>query len=353
MANENEDSFADDPLEEINLDDDDLDDLLGEGGAENTNDDSSEDDDLLSDEDLLEVDSEDEDSGGEISEEELDSLLADADSPDDDDGGGEPAELSSDELDALLADDEAEDATDVLGEDDQPPELPDVPDSLPEDIGSEIEEELPELEDDDGSSKKKSFTAPKKGKKKSKGFASKEGSAKPKKPVSPAPAKAAGGKRLDFICSECYSVLALSATYSEEIVTCPECFHVGKKPDDSFLRTVSTAKAGEGKKAMVLTLLSCLMVICFSGVVFLNSAYGDAASMTEANTEAPASTAKTVDDEGAEVDEVEAEPFKPAKEDEEFVDLWQLILLCGGSVFLLLLIWQACVYEGNRWEAYF
>lgn len=353
MANENEDSFADDPLEEINLDDDDLDDLLGEGGAENTNDDSSEDDDLLSDEDLLEVDSEDEDSGGEISEEELDSLLADADSPDDDDGGAEPAELSSDELDALLADDEAEDATDVLGEDDQPPELPDVPDSLPEDIGSEIEEELPELEDDDGSSKKKSFTAPKKGKKKSKGFASKEGSAKPKKPVSPASAKAAGGKRLDFICSECYSVLALSATYSEEIVTCPECFHVGKKPDDSFLRTVSTAKAGEGKKAMVLTLLSCLMVICFSGVVFLNSAYGDAASMTEANTEAPASTAKTVDDEGAEVDEVEAEPFKPAKEDEEFVDLWQLILLCGGSVFLLLLIWQACVYEGNRWEAYF
>ena len=353
MANENEDSFADDPLEEINLDDDDLDDLLGEGGAENTNDDSSEDDDLLSDEDLLEVDSEDEDSGGEISEEELDSLLADADSPDDDDGGAEPAELSSDELDALLADDEAEDATDVLGEDDQPPELPDVPDSLPEDIGSEIEEELPELEDDDGSSKKKSFTTPKKGKKKSKGFASKEGSAKPKKPVSPASAKAAGGKRLDFICSECYSVLALSATYSEEIVTCPECFHVGKKPDDSFLRTVSTAKAGEGKKAMVLTLLSCLMVICFSGVVFLNSAYGDAASMTEANTEAPASTAKTVDDEGAEVDEVEAEPFKPAKEDEEFVDLWQLILLCGGSVFLLLLIWQACVYEGNRWEAYF
>ena len=351
MANENEDSFADDPLEEINLDDDDLDDLLGEGGAENTNDDSSEDDDLLSDEDLLEVDSEDEDSGGEISEEELDSLLADADSPDDDAGGAEPAELSSDELDALLADDEAEDATDVLGEDDQPPELPDVPDSLPEDIGSEIEEELPELEDDDGSSKKKSFTAPKKGKKKSKGFASKEGSAKPKKPVSPASAKAAGGKRLDFICSECYSVLALSATYSEEIVTCPECFHVGKKPDDSFLRTVSTAKAGEGKKALVLTLLSCLMVICFSGVVFLNSAYGDAASMTEANTEAPASTAKTVDDEGA---EGEAEPpFKTAKEDEDFVDLWQLILLCGGSVFLLLLIWQTCVYEGNRWEAYF
>ena len=367
MANENEDSFPDDPLEEINLDDDDLDDLLGEGGAENTNDDSSEDDDLLSDEDLVEVESEDDDSGGEISEEELDSLLADADSPAEDDGGGEPAELSSDELDALLADDEAEDATDVLGEDDQ---LPDVPDSLPEDIDSEIEEEIPELEDDAGSdtdvdtemvlneseeddagsAKKKSFTAPKKGKKKSKGFASKEGSAKPKKSVSPAPAKTSGGKRLDFICSECYSVLVLSATYSEEIVTCPECFHVGKKPDDSFLRTVSTAKAGEGKKAVVLTLLSCLMIICFSGVVFLDSAYGDAASMTEARTEAAASTAEAVDDEGAEVGK---EPFVPATEDKDFVELWQLILLCSGSVFLLLLIWQACVYEGNRWEAYF
>lgn len=370
MANENEDSFADDPLEEINLDDDDLDDLLGEGDAENTNDDSSKDDDLLSDDDLLEVESGDEDSGGEISEEELDSLLSEADSPAEDDDGAEPAELSSDELDALLADDEAEDATDVLSEDDQPPELPDVPDSLPEDIGSEIEEEVPELEDDGGSdtdvdtemvldeseeddtgsSRKKSFKAPKKGKKKSKGFASKEGSAKPKKSVSPAPAKASGGKRLDFICSECYSVLALSATYSEDIVTCPECFHVGKKPDDSFLRTVSTAKAGEGKKALVLTLLSCLMIICFSGKVFLTSAYGDAAAMTEANTEGAAATAKTVDDEGA---EVKAELFTPATEDKEFVDLWQLILLCSGSVFLLLLIWQACVYEGNRWEAYF
>ncbi|MEE3229546.1 MAG: hypothetical protein VX272_00800, partial [Planctomycetota bacterium] len=321
---------------------------------------------LLSDEDLLEVESEDEDSGGEISEEELDSLLSEADSPAEDDGGAEPAELSSDELDALLADDETEDATDVLSEDDQPPELPDVPDSLPEDIGSEIEEEVPELEDDGGSdtdvgtemvldeseeddtgsSRKKGFKAPKK----SKGFASKEGSAKPKKSVSPVPAKASGGKRLDFICSECYSVLALSATYSEDIVTCPECFHVGKKPDDSFLRTVSTAKAGEGKKALVLTLLSCLMIICFSGIVFLNSAYGDAASMTEANTEASSATARTVDEEGA---EVEAEDFVPATEDKEFVDLWRLILLCSGSVFLLLLIWQACVYEGNRWEAYF
>jgi hypothetical protein len=370
MANENKDSFADDPLEEIHLDDDDLDDLLGEGDAENTNDDSSEDDDLLSDEDLLEVDSDDEDSGGEISEEELDSLLADADSPAEDAGDAEPAELSSDELDALLADDETEDGTDVLGEDDLPPELPDVPDSLPEDIGSQIEEELPELkddagsdtdvdtemalneseEDDTGSSKKKSFTTPKKGKKKSAGFAAKEGSAKPKKSVSPVPAKASGGKRLDFICSECYSVLAISATYSEKIVTCPECFHVGKKPDDSFLRTVSTAKAGEGKKALVLTLLSCLMVICFSGIVYLKSAYGDAASMTEARTEAPASTAKAVvDDE----DELAPPAFEVAKGDEEFVDLWQMILLCSGGVFLLLLIWQACVYEGNRWEAYF
>ena len=84
MANEHEDSLPDDPPEEINLDNDDLDDLLG-GKEKNEHSDADADDDLLSDDDLLEADSSDEDSGeedgAEISEEELDSLLADADSP--------------------------------------------------------------------------------------------------------------------------------------------------------------------------------------------------------------------------------------------------------------------------------
>lgn len=363
MANEYEDSLPDDPPEEINLDDDDLDDLLG-GKEKNEHSDADAGDDLLSDEDLLEVDSSDEDSGeedgAEISEEELDSLLADADSP--------AEELSADELDALLADDDGGDATDVLGEDDLPPELPpEIPDSLPEDIGSELEDGAEKSdsdtdvdtevlldeseEEDNGTSKKPGFKSRGKGKKK--GFAAKdkEGEAKTKKPVGAVFSKSNGvkGKKLDFICSECYSVLALSATYSEEIVTCPECFHVGKKPDDSFLRTVSTAKAGERKKAMVLTLLSCLLIVSFSGIVFLNSAYGDAAARTEADQAAAPAVEKV---KGAE-EEAEAVSFAISEAHTNTVDNWQLGFLISGGIFLLLLIWQACVYEGNRWEAYF
>ena len=362
MANEHEDSLPDDPPEEINLDNDDLDDLLG-GKEKNEHSDADADDDLLSDDDLLEADSSDEDSGkedgAEISEEELDSLLADADSP--------AEELSADELDALLADDDGGDATDVLGEDDLPPEPPpEIPDSLPEDIGSELEDDaeksdsdtdvdtevlLDESEEEDkGASKKPSFKSRGKGKKK--GFAAKgkEGEARTKKPVGAVSrSKDAKGKKLDFICSECYSVLALSATYSEEIVTCPECFHVGKKPDDSFLRTVSTAKAGERKKAMVLTLLSCLLIISFSGIVFLNSAYGDAVARTEADQAAAPAVEKV---EGAE-EEAEEVSFTVDTAHTNTVDNWQMGFLISGGIFLLLLIWQACVYEGNRWEAYF
>ena len=144
-------------------------------------------------------------------------------------------------------------------------------------------------------------------------------------------------------------MLALSATYSEEIVTCPECFHVGKKPDDSFLRTVSTAKAGERKKAMVLTLLSCLLIVSFSGIVFLNSAYGDAAARTEADQ----ATAPAVEKVKGAEEEAEAVSFAISEAHTNTVDNWQLGFLISGGIFLLLLIWQACVYEGNRWEAYF
>ena len=58
MSKEREDSFADDPLEEINLDNDDLDDLLGDGGEEDSKTESSDeaDDDLLSSDDLLSED---------------------------------------------------------------------------------------------------------------------------------------------------------------------------------------------------------------------------------------------------------------------------------------------------------
>ena len=462
MAKEREDSFADDPLEEINLDNDDLDDLLGDAGKEDSNSDSSDeaDDDLLSSDDLLEeddllnaddLDSEsDQDNSAEISEEELDSLLAETDAPAEDGGDDAPPEepaIDLEEFEDVLSEDDSDDsdATDILGDDDSAVEYPEVPDTLPQELVSELEEEASDAEgseEDDGGDtdvdaealldeseeeekKTKGFKPKGKAAKGKKAFAAKgnagKGKNEPKKAAAdlkkPAAAKS-GGKTIDIICSECYSVLSLSATWSEDLVTCPECFHVGKKPDDSFLRTVSTAKARESKKAKMLTLLSILVIVSFAGFVFLKSAYGDANALTAAEQaplqadvnsattdltnaktrnglsqdkedlkplETEVETATTalagflglpdkaedvdvaaaansiivvttvINDEGRE-EEVTTHHFLPkaAKEEhKEAVDLWAQICLYGGGLFLLLLIWQACRYEGNRWEAYF
>ena len=461
MAKEREDSFADDPLEEINLDNDDLDDLLGDAGKEDSSSDSSDeaDDDLLSSDDLLEEDDllsaddlepessdseSDQDNSAEISEEELDSLLAEADAPAEEDGEDEaPPEIDLEEFEEVLSEDDSDDsdATDILGDDDSAVEYPEVPDTLPQELVSELEEEASDAEgSDDGDTdvdaealldeseeeekKTKGFKPKGKATKGKKAFAAKgkagKGKNEPKKAAAdlkkPAAAKS-GGKTIDIICSECYSVLSLSATWSEDLVTCPECFHVGKKPDDSFLRTVSTAKARESKKAKMLTLLSILVIVSFTGFVFLKSAYGDANALTaaeqaplqadvnsattdltnakarnglplnkdkqedleplEAEVEtatialagflglpdetekvdvvAAANSLIVVTDAGTE-EEVTTHHFLPkaAKEEhKEAVDLWAQICLYGGGLFLLLLIWQACRYEGNRWEAYF
>ena len=438
MSKEREDSFADDPLEEINLDNDDLDDLLGDAGEENSNAESSDetDDDLLSGDDLLNADDlEPEESGSEgdqgssaeISEEELDSLLAEADAPAEDDAPPEEPASDLEESEDVISEDDSDDsdATDILGEDDSAgEEYPEVPDTLPQELVSELEEDAPAAEDSEEEEKKSKGFKPKgKAKNGKKGFAGK-GKKEPKKAAAdlkkPAAAKS-GGKTIDIICSECYSVLSLSATWSEDLVTCPECFHVGKKPDDSFLRTVSTAKARESKKAKMLTLLSILVIVSFAGFVFLKSAYGDANALTAAEqaplqadvnsattdltnakarnglplnkdkqedlkpleTEVETATialagflglpdktekidvaaaanslivVKTVENEEGMEEEVTTHHFLPkaAKEEhKDAVDLWAQICLYGGGLFLLLLIWQACRYEGNRWEAYF
>ena len=460
MAKEREDSFADDPLEEINLDNDDLDDLLGDAGKEDSNSDSSDeaDDDLLSSDDLLEEDDllnaddlepessdseSDQDNSAEISEEELDSLLAEADAPAEEDSEDEaPPEIDLEEFEDVLSEDDSDDsdATDILGDDDSAAEYPEVPDTLPQELVSELEEEASDdgdtdvdaealLDESEEEEKKtKGFKPKGKATKGKKAFAAKgkagKGKNEPKKAAAdlkkPVAAKS-GGKTIDIICSECYSVLSLSATWSEDLVTCPECFHVGKKPDDSFLRTVSTAKARESKKAKMLTLLSILVIVSFAGFVLLKSAYGDANALTAAeqaplqadvnsattdltNAKArnglplnkdkqedlkpledkvetattalagflglPGETEKVdvaaaansiivvttaVNDAGTE-EEVTTHHFLPktAKDEhKEAVDLWAQICLYGGGLFLLLLIWQACRYEGNRWEAYF
>ena len=433
MSKEREDSFADDPLEEINLDNDDLDDLLGDAGEENSNAESSDetDDDLLSGDDLLNADDlEPEESGSEgdqgssaeISEEELDSLLAEADAPAEDDAPPEEPASDLEESEDVISEDDSDDsdATDILGEDDSAgEEYPEVPDTLPQELVSELEEDAPAAEDSEEEEKKSKGFKPKgKAKNGKKGFAGK-GKKEPKKAAAdlkkPAAAKS-GGKTIDIICSECYSVLSLSATWAEELVTCPECFHVGKKPDDSFLRTVSTAKARESKKAKMLTLLSILVITSFAGFVFLKSTYGNANALTageraplqanfnsattaltdaktrnglskdkkedleplEAKVEAETSNLKKFFERNVPVDkesvagtadgiiiiskndkgDIEKKQHlflreTPKEEHKETVDLWVQICSYGGGLFLLLLLWQGWSYEGNRWEAYF
>ena len=438
MSKEREDSFADDPLEEINLDNDDLDDLLGDAGEENSNAESSDetDDDLLSGDDLLNADDlEPEESGSEgdqgssaeISEEELDSLLAEADAPAEDDAPPEEPASDLEESEDVISEDDSDDsdATDILGEDDSAgEEYPEVPDTLPQELVSELEEDAPAAEDSEEEEKKSKGFKPKgKAKNGKKGFADKgkaaKGKKEPKKAAAdlkkPAAAKS-GGKTIDIICSECYSVLSLSATWAEELVTCPECFHVGKKPDDSFLRTVSTAKARESKKAKMLTLLSILVITSFAGFVFLKSTYGNANALTageraplqanfnsattaltdaktrnglskdkkedleplEAKVEAETSSLRKFFERNVPVDkesvagtadgiiiiskndkgDIEKKQHlflreTPKEEHKETVDLWVQICSYGGGLFLLLLLWQGWSYEGNRWEAYF
>lgn len=83
--------------------------------------------------------------------------------------------------------------------------------------------------------------------------------AKPKR-EKPAP-RDGGRSRIAFICSECYEDFTFSGGDINETVTCPECLHVGKKPDDDFLRTVSMHKSGE-KSSLV---LACLVLTALLG----------------------------------------------------------------------------------------
>ena len=75
---------------------------------------------------------------------------------------------------------------------------------------------------------------------------------KPKKEKAPPreekarPAAAASVRgSVTFVCSECYEEFLLPSNYSKDMVSCPECLHVGKRPDQDFLRTVNIHKSGE------------------------------------------------------------------------------------------------------------
>ena len=143
--------------------------------------------------------------------------------------------------------------------------------------------------------------------------------AKPKKKAKPKrekPAPRAGGRsRVTFICSECYEDFTFTGGDMNETVTCPECLHVGKKPDDDFLRTVGMHKSGE-KTSLVLACLVLVALLGASGAaIYFISPHFFAGGDSDGNTTMIAGIAAA------------------------FIFLVSLLLVAR--------------YEKNRWEIYF
>lgn len=145
-----------------------------------------------------------------------------------------------------------------------------------------------------------------------------------KKPAKSAPARKAPPKPprpprggLPFICSECYEEFILPATYSKETVSCPECLHVGKRPADDFLRTVTLHKSGERNALKMAITVTYMLVVSALILVWLISPKGVSALQAETH-----GTVTTV---------------------------------VGGLTVILvaLLAWAVMRYEKNRWEVYF
>ncbi len=147
----------------------------------------------------------------------------------------------------------------------------------------------------------------------------KEKKAKPEKPAAPkprpAPRLAGGGAQISFICSECYEEFFLSASQMKETVTCPECLHVGKKPQEDFLNTVHLHKGGERKSLLLAGGLALILGLATAALIYVRSPYSQIGAETQG----------------------------------------QYGMILGGAVVLLVLagIWLAIRYERNRWEVYF
>ena len=150
-------------------------------------------------------------------------------------------------------------------------------------------------------------------------------SAKPKKakpvkkpaPRRSAPAPRATGAQIYFTCSECYEEFTLRSSQMQETLTCPECLHVGKRPEDNFLVTVSGTKGRENQIRCLAMLFSALAAPLGIGFVLLLSPHSDLVLNI-----VPADIATYV---------------------------------FGGGLALLSLIGiaMAVQYEKNRWEVYF
>jgi len=147
--------------------------------------------------------------------------------------------------------------------------------------------------------------------------------AKPAKAAKKRPAAAAarpasaGRGAYAFVCSECYDEYLLPANYSHETMTCPECLHVGKKPDENFLRTVAMHKKGQRKATFAVALCGVLFAAALLGLVYVSTVAGYD-RVPEMNRSLVTSG------------------------------------FAGASGLLgLLFFWLAVRYEGNRWEVYF
>jgi len=92
---------------------------------------------------------------------------------------------------------------------------------------------------------------------------------KAKKAKKPRPAPSSGGQpNIAFICSECYEEFSLTRSAMDETLTCPECLHVGKRPEEDFLRTVGMHKAGEKRALSAAAGSFFLMVVCLFGLTY-------------------------------------------------------------------------------------
>lgn len=134
------------------------------------------------------------------------------------------------------------------------------------------------------------------------------------------PAAAAGrrGSSVAFVCSECYEEFLIPASYSHEIVSCPECLHVGKRSDEDFLRTVIRHKADERKSQALACGAGVLLLVLILALLYVTSPF----TLSAGGGKKPDSTI--------------------------------LYGLLGASALVgIVFAWLTVRAEKNRWEVYF
>jgi hypothetical protein len=305
--------------------------------------------DLLSEEDLVDLDVV-EDAAAEAGEVDLDELLAHA--PDSSSGektdvldleetpaGGQEAFLAelAEEAAAPHSPGDAEEllAGDLAGDEDgsEPVEALAEPDFI-EDAGGAPAGPASEREPEQGEEealvpaapgkKKGKFSRPDKGRRggrlgaKERGSGARAGRAeKSKKERVPKPTRPAAQRSVRFVCSECYEEFLLPANFSRDTVSCPECLHVGKRPDEDFLRTINLHKAGERKALTLACALGGALLLLLLVLIWIQS------------------------------------PYRTIELKEDQLQAVTMGILGGSGLVAILFFWLLVRAENNRWEVYF